>query len=196
MLTREEIEGALRQLDTRALEAGVHVDLAVYGGAAMVIAFNARQATKDVDAVIRGEPDFLRKAVVEIAQERNWPEDWLNDGVKGFLSGQEDLRTMPAYKGSPVGGLRVYVPSPAYMFAMKAMAMRTGGLEEGGHDVGDIEAMVEEAEINDLAHALAVVESFYPRAQIPAKVRFGVEEIMERVMDARAKTGLRSLSRT
>ena len=41
--------------------------------------------------------------------------------------------------------------------------------------------------------ALALVKSFYPSARIPAKVRFGVEEIMERVVARRA--GARAGSR-
>lgn len=52
---------------------------------------------------------------------------------------------------------------------------------EGSHDITDIERLAKEIGINDAGAALALVEAFYPSARIPPKVRFGVEEIMERM---------------
>jgi hypothetical protein len=48
--------------------------------------------------------------------------------------------------------------------------------------VSDIEALADVAHIENAKDALALVEAFYPPERIPAKVRFGVEEIMERVV--------------
>jgi len=185
MLTKDDILSGFRRLDAVARDAGMLIDLAVYGGAAMALAFDVRSATRDVDAVVRGNPDFLRRAVERVALEEGWPEDWLNDGVKGFLSHNEQMRVMETFLGSPEGGLRVYVPTPEYMFAMKCMAMRPEGVD-GSHDISDIEALADLAGIEDAASALSLVEGFYPAARIPPKVRFGVEEIMERVSSNRA----------
>jgi len=63
---------------------------------------------------------------------------------------------------------------------MKCMAMRPEGID-GSHDITDIEALAEIAQIPDAKSALELVESFYPAGRIPPKVRFGVEEVMERV---------------
>lgn len=57
--------------------------------------------------------------------------------------------------------------------------MRTG--IGAGNDVPDIEALAEILQINDVHEALALIEGFYPAGQIPAKVRFGVEEIIQPV---------------
>ena len=126
LLNRDDILRGLRKLDEKARRAGLLVDLAVYGGAALAIAFDARQATRDVDAIVRGSPDFVRGAAAEIAVDENWPADWLNDGVKGFISAKESMRLMAEFPGAPGGGLRIHIPSPAYLFAMKCMAMRPG----------------------------------------------------------------------
>ena len=67
---------------------------------------------------------------------------------------------------------------------MKCMAMRAEGID-GSHDISDIETLADAAAIDDVSAALELIESFYPAANIPAKVRFGVEEIMERVMRRR-----------
>ncbi len=124
LLTKNDILRALRKIDLKARAAQVIVDLAIYGGTAMALVFDTRQATRDVDAIVRGAVDFLRSVVAEIAEEEGWPSDWLNDGVKGFVSANEKMQLMQDFQASPGGGLRVYTPTPEYLFAMKCMAMR------------------------------------------------------------------------
>ena len=185
MLNKGDILRGLRGIDAKARGAGILVDLSVYGGAAMALAFDLREATRDVDAVVRGNAGFLRRIAREVARDEGWPEDWLNDGVKGFTSEHEQMRLMETFAGSRDGGLRIHVPTPEYLFAMKCMAMRPEGLD-GSHDISDIEALANLAGIEDFASALALVEDFYPAARIPPKVSFGLEEIMERILARRA----------
>lgn len=187
MLSRADIIRGLNHIDQAARRAGLIVDLAIYGGAALALTFDLRQATRDVDAVVSGDPAFLRRVVADIAREEGWPSDWLNVGVKGFRSAAEQMLPVDMFQGSGSGGLRVYVPTPEYLFGLKAMAMRTGGVG-AGNDVPDIEALVEILEIDDVNDALALVEGFYPAQQIPAKVRFGIQEIIERVLVRREGT--------
>jgi Nucleotidyltransferase of unknown function (DUF6036) len=184
ILSRKDILRGLRRLDEKARKAHLVVEIAIYGGAALCLAFDTRAATRDVDVVIRSAPQFVRKAASEIAREEEWPEEWLNDGVKGFIAASEDLRLMQDFTASGGTGLRIFVPSPEYLFAMKCMSMRAEGLD-GSHDISDIEALADIAGIADAREALTIVESFYPSARVPPKVRFGVEEIMERVNSRR-----------
>ena len=186
ILKKEDILRGLTKIDTLAKEAGVIVDLSIYGGAALAIAFDIRHATRDVDAVVNGSPDFLRKAARTVADEEGWPSDWLNDGVKGFISTHEKMNLMRNFEASPLGGLKIQTPTVEYLFAMKCMAMRTDGLE-GSHDISDIMALADEAEIQNVQDALSLVESFYPSSRIPPKVRFGVEEIMENINERRVR---------
>jgi hypothetical protein len=137
-----------------------------------------------VDAVVNGSPDFLRAAAAKVALEESWPEDWLNDGVKGFLSSNEKMQAFDSFDATPAGGLRLYTPTPEYLFAMKCMAMRPEGIN-GSHDISDIEALALKIGIVESTEALHLVEAFYPAARVPAKVRFGVEEIMERLASRR-----------
>jgi hypothetical protein len=73
LLTKEDILRGLRKIDQMAQNAEMLVDLAIYGGAALALAFDVRLATRDVDAVVRGSPDFLRAAAAEVAIEERWP---------------------------------------------------------------------------------------------------------------------------
>jgi hypothetical protein len=182
MLEKEDILRGLTKLDAKAREAGVIVDLSIYGGAAVAIAFDVRRATRDVDAVVRGNPDFVRRAAAQIAEEEGWPVDWLNDGVKGFTSSNEKMQLMAGFEASVAGGLRIHTPTPEYLFAMKCMAMRPEGID-GSHDISDIEALAIAAGIKSVEEALSLVSSFYPASRIPPKVEFGVQEIMEKLED-------------
>jgi hypothetical protein len=131
-----------------------------------------------VDVVIHGAVGFVRRAAADIAAREGWPADWLNDGVKGFTSANEKMYLMVNFQASSEGGLRVHMPAPEYLFAMKCMAMRPEGLE-GSHDISDIEALAQVIGVQTAEEALSLVEAFYPAARVPAKVRFGVEEIMQ-----------------
>ncbi len=184
-LSKKDILRGLRQLDQRAKAASKVIDLSIYGGAAMCLAFDVRTSTRDVDAVIGGATQFVRKAAADIARDEGWPEDWLNDGVKGFVAASEDMQLMQEFSAEGGAGLRVFTPSPEYLFAMKCMSMRAEGLD-GSHDISDIEALADIANIASVKAALSIVEGFYPSSRIPPKVRFGVEEIMERVLARRA----------
>jgi hypothetical protein len=184
LLSREDILRGLRRLDEEARKAEVVVDMAIYGGAALCVAFDTRVATRDVGVVIRSKTQFVRTTARDVAREEGWPEDWLNDGVKGFIAATEDLRLMQEFTAPGGTGLRIFMPSPEYLFAMKCMSMRAEGLD-GSHDISDIEALADIAGIADAAEALAIVEGFYPASRIPPKVKFGVEEIMERVVSRR-----------
>jgi hypothetical protein len=65
---------------------GATIEIAVDGGSALMLIFDWRTATRDVDGVFGGDREIVRRLSAQIAAERGWPVDWLNDGVKGFLS--------------------------------------------------------------------------------------------------------------
>ena|GEM_PF-2565525 len=50
-MDRDEIETLLRELSERLVQRDLVGEIAIYGGAAMVLAHRSRLATKDVDAV-------------------------------------------------------------------------------------------------------------------------------------------------
>ncbi len=119
--SRQEIQEGLKRLGELALERGFHIQLTVVGGAAMVLGFDARQSTRDVDVIVF-EPEevrLVRQLARLVAEERNWPEDWLNDGAKGYLVGlSKGLQLLSA------PGIDVQSPSIYQLLAMKLSAWR------------------------------------------------------------------------
>jgi hypothetical protein len=91
LLSRADILRAFEAL-ARELEAGgatTREEIVVAGGAALVVLYESREATKDVDAFAVGSTDAaaLRRAAHRVAAVLGLPEDWLNDGAKGYLNG-------------------------------------------------------------------------------------------------------------
>jgi hypothetical protein len=87
-LGRNGFFSAFELLDDELGRMGIDADLFIVGGAAMAVAYDARWATTDVDAVFVPSKE-VRIAASRVAQERGLEEDWLNDGVKGFLPGED-----------------------------------------------------------------------------------------------------------
>ena len=141
------MESALTELGRRSFEAGRTVEIAVYGGSALLLTLNRQIGTGDVDAVFERDKDFVKKLAAEMAAEFGWDEDWLNDGVKGWLSASdanpEAKSLFKTYPSEEHQGLRVFVAKPEYLFAMKCRAMRVGGIETSP-DIEDIRLLARE----------------------------------------------------
>jgi hypothetical protein len=130
--------------------------------------------------VFETDRSFVRRAAEIIASEFGWPENWLNDGVKVFLSRRdmnaESKNLFRTYPSVGQTGLRIFIASPSYLFAMKCLAMRAGAVDQAG-DIADIRKIGEIVGIRTAGEALEVVARYYPSGQIPPKTRFGIEEI-------------------
>src|SRR5262249_21735744 len=81
MLTRATSVEALSRLSNHLKEKGIVGEISLLGGTAMVLAFQARQATKDVDAIF-APAAVMREAARAVAAEMGLPEGWLNDAAK------------------------------------------------------------------------------------------------------------------
>jgi hypothetical protein len=84
-LSREAILSALNALSEELKKEDITGEVCIFGGTVMVLAFTARISTKDVDAVFVPSQS-IRRAAARVAADQNLQANWLNDGVKGFLS--------------------------------------------------------------------------------------------------------------
>ena len=165
--TRPRIIAALEALGEELRSAGIHGQVFIVGGAAMALAYSTRRVTRDIDAVF--EPKTaIYEAAERVARRLELPEDWLNDGVKGFLPGRDrDAVPLPE-----VAGIEVTTASPRYLLAMKLLAMRFG------EDDDDIRILLRQTRIQSPDEALALLAQMYPQLEPPLKTRLFLEEIL------------------
>lgn len=174
MLTRDRILELFAELDDELGAAGVRGDVFVVGGAAMTVAYDARPATRDVDAIWHPSTE-VRAAVARVAaRHADLEPDWMNDGATGFPPGDDPGKRRVVYDGS---SLTVAAASPEYPLATKLLASRVE------RDEGDVLLLYELCGFSTVDEGLELVERFYPGRPIEAKVRFFLEELLARRPD-------------
>ncbi len=157
-LSRARIVQALRRLGELAVAQKVTLEVSINGGAVFTLVYGSREATKDVDAVVRPS-DIAATLAAQVARELALPDDWLNDHVKRFLAAKEAKRELAQCDFGE--GLRVSVPTAAYLLAMKLRACRPP-LPGYVGDYGDIRFLVEKMQIRAVDAAEAVHDRFFP----------------------------------
>jgi hypothetical protein len=177
---REALLDAFDEIGRAAVAAGTKLQIAVYGGSALMLASNFRFATEDVDiAEIGGDwPDWLRDTVAKIAADRGWSQDWLNDGVAFHLSALAtraadhlEFGTFP--RGHDVPGLVVLVPTAEYLLALKLKAMRVTDVLRGDVERLDVLNLMDVVGIATADQAIALLARYFPvSAASPEKQRF------------------------
>ncbi|MCP5103976.1 MAG: hypothetical protein GY950_11385, partial [bacterium] len=134
MLSKENILKYLEELSEEIGEEGLKGEILVFGGAAMVLTFNARPSTKDVDAIFQPKSKIYELSK-RIAERHRLPENWLNDSVKGFVrSDLFDYKLFIRFEN-----LSVYIPEPEYLLAMKSISMR---ISLKSSDINDIKYLI------------------------------------------------------
>jgi hypothetical protein len=120
-MKKADIRRALQALATALPPSPSGRELWVVGGAAVVLLYDARESTKDVDAfsLDPGTSQALRTAAAAVAAELQLPGDWLNDGAKGFVHGLAPGQVLLEAPGLLVRSLAV-----PQLLAMKLSAWR------------------------------------------------------------------------
>ena len=174
-LTREQILTALTALNGALAERGVVGELCLFGGAVMVLAFNARLATKDVDAIFQ-PASLIRELARQIAVSAGLPVNWLNDGVKGYGSARHEATSgsLPQFDH-----LRLTMPTAEYLLAMKCPASRIGAGEGEADDSADIIFLIRHLGLRSPDAVMDIVSAYYPPPRIPVKAQFLVESLFE-----------------
>jgi hypothetical protein len=170
-LSQADIRRLFALLNEELRQAGTNGELYLLGGAVMCLAYNARPSTADVEAYFR-PPEAVRKAAKRVAVGTGVDTNWLNDGVKGFLSEQADFAPF-----LELDHLRVMVAQPEYLLAMKCLAMRIGA---EFHDEADVRFLLRLLDIQTCDRALAIITKYYPLERFPQKTRYALEELLPR----------------
>ena len=166
---RDALLDAFDQIGRAAVRAGTKLQIAVYGGSALMLASNFRFATEDVDVsqLEHPLPGWLAEVVHEIAEQNRWQDDWFNDGVAFHLSSLADrsidhleFGTFPR-DGTPPG-LAVSVPSAEYLLALKLKAARILDPLRGETERLDILNLMQVVGIATVEDAVVLLGKYFP----------------------------------
>jgi hypothetical protein len=177
---RNALLDAFDRIGRAAAAAGAKLQIAVYGGSALMLVSNFRFATEDVDVseLPRPLPEWLAATIRQIAEQNHWQDDWFNDGVAFHLSPLADraadhleFGTFPR-DGTPPG-LVVSVPSADYLLALKLKAARITDPIRGETERLDIVNLMRVVGISTVDDAIALLGRYFPvSAAASEKQRF------------------------
>lgn len=170
-LTRARMIQALNRLGQLAERDGVTVELCLFGGAAMMLAYAARESTKDVDAVVR-PTDVAARLARQVAAELDLDESWLNGEVGRFASesGTFTPLEIEELESAARHHLKITRASAGYLLAMKCLACRP---ELPGHrgDIADLRFLIGKMGIQSIQEVEACLDRFYPRDALSPRAR-------------------------
>lgn len=169
-LAKADILHLFELLNAELAANDTHGEVYLVGGAVMCLAFDARAATRDVDAWFK-PATRVREAAARVAARAAVPETWLNDAVKAYLGSRGAFD--PFLERSH---LRVFIAQPGYLLALKCVAMRLG---EEFHDLDDVRFLLRYLNLTTAVDALAIVSQFFEEKQIPVKTRLALEELLD-----------------
>jgi predicted nucleotidyltransferase len=168
LLDRSAIEEAFRRLGDRLAKRGVVADLYIFGGAAMALAYDARRATRDIDAVFQPHGVVLDEARA-VAGELGLPHWWLNEQASAYVAPGGDA-TAPRVFDHP--GLRVAAASPEHLLAMKVLAARR-------RDAEDIRFLVDHLRLTSVEQVLDLCAEIFPEEEVPGRARLVLEDVFD-----------------
>jgi len=176
---KPQLIDAFETIGAAAAANDTRLELAVYGGSAMMLASNFRFATEDVDIaeITKPWPKWLSDTLAAIALRNGWSEDWLNEAVTFHLSPiaekAADHIEYASYPRNGPAGLNVLVPSAEYLLALKLKAMRTTDPVKGPQETDDIYNLMRVLKIETAEDALRTLAKFFPNSALDmTKQRF------------------------
>lgn len=171
LLTAPQLRLLFSLLSDELARADITGELYLVGGAVMCLAYAARPATQDVDALFRPALE-VRRAAARVAIKAKLPADWLNDSVKGFMSAQGEFAPF-----LELPNLKVLVAQPEYLLAMKCLAFRIGA---EFHDEDDVRYLLRHLDIRSQERALQVITRYYPLDRFPQKTLYALGELLQK----------------
>jgi hypothetical protein len=158
LLNKTRLTAALRRLGGLAQARGLVLELSLYGGAVFTLVYGSRESTRDVDGLIRPTA-AAERLIAQVAREQNLPPDWLNADVQQFLAPKEEKRVWTDADFGP--GLRITLPTAAYLLALKLRACRSP-LPGFAGDEEDIRFLLRRLRPKSYDQVAAGYERFFP----------------------------------
>ena len=161
-IVRERLLKALDLLNGKLQEAGAHMTLWMIGGGTMMLHFDTRESSGDLDVIPRkGDFRAMLRFAEEVAQEmakagEPIPADWINGDFTPQLQtlrvSPRDFERDPRYHWT---NMEIYFAKAELMLALKCFSMRAEGF-----DRQDIRDLMNKVPVRDLDHLYDIIEHY------------------------------------
>jgi hypothetical protein len=167
LLDRPALERAFSLLAQKLARKKVVGELHIFGGAAMVLAFDARHATRDVDATFAPDGPVL-EAAHQVATELGLPRSWLNNQASSYVSSRAGRG--PSVFDHP--NLRVMATPAEHLLAMKVRAARAV------RDAEDIQILLAHLGLTTVDDVVAIVGRYFPDEPLSDRSRLLLDDVL------------------
>lgn len=186
LLDRETIERAFRLMG-QYLHRKALGEIAIYGGSAILLQFDWRKASRDVDARVTSERShgLVIDAAASAATQLGLPRSWLSENVAMYARRGEreaDRISLGVYPSPERFGLRVTAAKPSYILAMKLKALERATIDD--RDYEDAVNLSIECGVSGADELREVFRQFFPDEDLPPRAALRLEEL---TADIRAK---------
>jgi hypothetical protein len=176
-LNSNELTEILSYLDTVLKRENLRLEIAVYGGAAIMLYYGAdsRDMTEDIDSVIINRQEFGRHPDVfeEVAKKFGLAEDWINSNILNTLS---ELKREDLVNYGEFSNIEIKLPSKEQLLAMKIKSARYFPK----NDFLDAKQIVADLGIKTLDELRAIVDEYIPQFLITSEVKRFMTALMEK----------------
>lgn len=151
----------------KANRVNPEAEIVIVGGASMIMNYNFRETTTDIDSIIRAA-SFMKDIINKIADENGLENGWLNDDFKRTDSYSDKLIECSKFYKKFCGCLSVRTVSEEYLLAMKVKSARIYK-----HDLSDIIGIIKEHQEMERELDCSMVEKAYLKLydeQIPTEM--------------------------
>ena len=126
-------------------------EIIICGGAALTLVYEARNSTRDIDAIFRPKED-LKVIIDEISRENNLDSQWLNDDVVMFT---EEFKNLTSSEYIKLSSLTVSVLDAESLLAMKLVSARADT-----YDLSDAIILMKHLHIKEIEEVYAILEKY------------------------------------
>jgi hypothetical protein len=187
-LDRAKIEEAFRLVGQYLLDRKTLGEIAIYGGSAIILQFDWRKTSVDVDARVtsQGNHVVIMDAVHEAAKRLGLPRSWLNENMTMYARrGERDAdRVFVGLYPSPERfGLRVTAARPEYILAMKLRALERITSDE--RDFNDAVKLAIECGVTTLEEVRDVHRRYFGNDELPVKAELQLANLVAAVRATR-----------
>jgi len=180
LLDREMIERAFGLMGQYLLDRKALGEIAIYGGRAILLQFDWRKASRDVDARVisdRGH-GLVMDAAAYAAAQLGLPRSWLSENVAMYARRGEreaDRISLGLYPAPERFGLRVTAAKPSYILAMKLKALERTTIDD--RDYEDAVNLGVECGVSTADGLRDVFRQFFPDEDLPPRATLRLGEL-------------------